>query len=325
MEVSGRGSHYEFSPAGGSPRSPSGWLSLGSAGSRLHRTYPSTCSLAASSVEDYWDAQSAAPSGDPSLPGSLCDAESRKLLELRECLVASERHRPPPPDAHSSAAGAGPLLSDLREASYVEECSVRLPFPGHRFPDDAEAAASAPASPADSESEDGSVIRTPQQRSTARLGHTASDVWDAAVAAAQDALRLASPPPRPSRCPASPATPASRAASASPAALASPTSLEDEVVVARMVAQICARAVTAADLESTWRRRVGLLERRLGTAKQMTWAMLRHHRAALEAVEPWAQSLSQGGLLIGASLAGGVAALVALRLLTARAQAGTPS
>ena len=53
---------------------------------------------------------------------------------------------------------------------------------------------------------------------------------------------------------------------------------EDAALVARMVASICARAATAADLEAQWAGERALLERRLDQAARAQVAMLKHQR-----------------------------------------------
>lgn len=51
-----------------------------------------------------------------------------------------------------------------------------------------------------------------------------------------------------------------------------------EALVARLVAGICARAATAADLEAQWQAERALLERRLEQAARMGQAMLKHQK-----------------------------------------------
>lgn len=86
-----------------------------------------------------------------------------------------------------------------------------------------------------------------------------------------------------------------------------------EALVARLVAGICARAATAADLEAQWQAERALLERRLEQAARMGQAMLKHQKEHSAEPEPWRQQLLNTAFAVGCSILGAAAAVAIIR------------
>lgn len=247
-------------------------------------------------------------SGDGSVLGSSWgESGTSKLAELRACLVAAQQ-RQAEQSRHEMRLNDDEDVAALDELSNPAALSLLNIDRGHH--DGADGFCASPLLAIT-----GSHVEQPTPRSPESSTRSSPASPPCSPAEGSTAKRWSA---------AGSPVALSRSASSSAGSTSSMSS-EDRVYVARMVAEMCARAATRADLETSWRHRVRLLEARLGLAKEMTRAMLRQHRRAMESVEPWAQTLIQGGLVVGATVAGGAVALLVLRLLTPRSTGSSSS
>lgn len=89
---------------------------------------------------------------------------------------------------------------------------------------------------------------------------------------------------------------------------------EGRLHVARMVAGICSRAGTTADLQAAWQEERRVLLTRLEQAAQLGAAMLRHKQQQQQhEPEPWRQQLVHAALAVGCSALGAAAAVAIIR------------